>query len=203
METQRLHRLTKPHRKPVAVDDDLPSVNSHSEDEDDWSSDIGAGSSGTSAHGSDEELPSDWEASTSNQSDSDAEMSYEAIPRYHEEQRGSLEEKQIRRLPIKLPDGRIQPSTEKIVSQAKADTSDEENLEENRRVSATEPGFKVEDVSTGARFGRPAVVDVVSNKSRKARIEGAKDQIASICQDIVSDPENSVSFPPMTSPLSS
>ena len=51
---------------------------------------------------------------------------------------------------------------------------------------------RVEDVSTGARFGRPAVVDVIAQKSRKARIQGAKEQIAGLCQEILGDPENSV-----------
>lgn len=57
-----------------------------------------------------------------------------------------------------------------------------------------EERYKVEDVSTGARFGRPAVIDIIGNKSRTARIQGAKDQIAGICQEIIADPENSVRF---------
>jgi nucleolar complex protein 3 len=52
----------------------------------------------------------------------------------------------------------------------------------------------VEDVATGARFGRPAVRDIIQQKSRKARIEAAKEQLASICQEIMAEPENSVSF---------
>ncbi|CAE7127135.1 unnamed protein product [Rhizoctonia solani] len=57
-------------------------------------------------------------------------------------------------------------------------------------VSDTKPPV-IEDVATGARFGRPAVRDIVSQKSRKARIEAAKEQLASICQDIMAEPENS------------
>ena len=65
----------------------------------------------------------------------------------------------------------------------------EESAEGDTEV-ATLP--KVEDVSTGARFGRPAVVDVIGQRSRKARIQGAKEQIAGLCQEILGDPENSV-----------
>lgn len=196
MEIQRLHRLSKPARKPVETDDDLPSVDSHSDLGEGWSSDIGSSSGGSSAHVSDEEESSDWEGSSSSgkQSlNSDEEMPYEVAPRLPR-QKQSQEEKGIHRLPIKLPDGRIQHSNVKIVSKADLNAEESEESENEKPDMVVDSGHKVEDVATGARFGRPAVVDVLSIKSRKMRVEGAKGQIASICQDIISDPENSVSI---------
>ena len=117
-------------------------------------------------------------------------MPYELMPR---KRRPSWEpeekkEKGVERLPIKLTDGRLLKSGEKVVLDADESEEDDDESEEEEYV----PEQKVEDVSTGARFGRPAVVDVIGNKSRKARIQGAKEQIAGICQEIVADPENSV-----------
>ena len=124
----------------------------------------------------------------------DEEMPFESRPR---KRRPSWEpesdkEKGIARLPIKLADGRVQKSTSKVFldeSEESGLDSDEESAEGHTEV-ATLP--KVEDVSTGARFGRPAVVDVIGQRSRKARIQGAKEQIAGLCQEILGDPENSV-----------
>ena len=85
-------------------------------------------------------------------------------------------------------------------ARATAFEEEEEEESEEEEPEAPQDSFKVEDVSTGARFGRPAVVDVIMMKSRKARIQAAKEQIAGICQEIVSDPENSVrsiSLPPL------
>jgi len=200
-ETERLHRLHKPVR--VAPQDDLPSVDSHDEDEDDWGSSIGE-----ETEDEDEDL--DDTASAGMVSDSGAsssssirgprkkpkagsdeeEMSYEVMPR---KRRPSWEpeektEKGVERLPIKLSDGRIQKSKDKVILDAEETEESEDYPEEDEPI----PEYKVEDVSTGARFGRPAVVDVIGNKSRKARIQGAKEQLAGICQEIVAEPENSV-----------
>ncbi|KAF7304855.1 Nucleolar complex-associated protein 3 [Mycena kentingensis (nom. inval.)] len=171
-ETERLHRLNKPIRGAPSVDS-LPSIDSHDEDEDEWSSD----------------LPSDAEGSAADSdTDSDAEMPYEAVPR-----RKPLWDqpvaKEIHRLPIKLADGRIQKTGVKLQLLSESEGTDDE--EESVEQEVTDDGPR-EDVATGARFGRPAVVDVIANKSRAARIQGAKDQIASICQDIMADPEGSL-----------
>lgn len=125
---------------------------------------------------------------TSSGPGSDEEMPYETVPR---KRRASWEPEGnvIERLPIKLADGRVQKTGIKVAPQVVQDTSGEESDEE----PPTEEAVGREDVSTGARFGRPAVVDIIGNKSRKARIQGAKEQIAGLCQEIVSDPENSVS----------
>lgn len=127
--------------------------------------------------------------------DSDTEMPYERVPRL-----STMSAPKTRRhipgLPIKLSDGRLQAS-EKVTT-APALTGDDEDTEGSVR-SLSPPAVlpRVEDVATGARFGRRAVADVIGNSSRKARIHGAKDQIASICQDIITDPENSVRLPSM------
>lgn len=164
--------MNKPMRK--AVDDDLPSIDSHDEDNDSWSSGV-----------DDKELAV-----------SDVEMPYEIVPRRRRSSWDSDSDHNIHHLPTKLPDGRIQRSVAKPTAlpaagieadeESESETSDQEQAERRER-------YRVEDVSTGARFGRPAVADVIGNKSRKARIQGATDQIARICQEIIADPENSVS----------
>ncbi|EGN92473.1 hypothetical protein SERLA73DRAFT_99308 [Serpula lacrymans var. lacrymans S7.3] len=171
-ETVRLHQLNKPVRK-APVHDDLPSIDSHDEDEDSWKA--------SDADQSD--LPV-------NDMDSDTEMPYEKVPRKRRLSWDSDKEHQIQKLPIKLGDGRIQRQGQKDVPVRSnpEDESDEESVTSEK--SPLEP--QRDDVATGARFGRPAVVDVVSNQSRKARVQGAKEQIASICQEIISEPENSL-----------
>jgi nucleolar complex protein 3 len=94
----------------------------------------------------------------------------------------------VRALPIKLADGRIKDTGVKVVLNEAEDESDSVSDEGEKRGETS-----VEDVSTGARFGRPAVVDVLQTKSRTKRMEVAKEQIASICQEVLADPENSVS----------
>ncbi|KAJ7632584.1 nucleolar complex-associated protein-domain-containing protein [Roridomyces roridus] len=178
-ETERLHRLNKPVNKPAAPDS-LPSVDSHDEDEGDW----------------DSELPSDDDEALSDDSlnasdlDSDAEMPYELAPRKRRPSWDDSADQAVQGLPIKLADGRIQKTGTKVQKLPTSDDTDDESDDEEQGNEDEAP--KREDVSTGARFGRPAVVDIVSNKSRTARIQGAKDQIAGICQDIVADPENSL-----------
>lgn len=196
-ETERLHRFTKPAPK-KAVKDDLPPVDSHDEDEGSWSS--GLEDSDLSLTGSDEEdVASESELSSpsrGHQSDSDAEMSYEAVPRKRRKNWEEEEDQGIERLPIKLANGRIQHSGVKFaprVSEKKPEEESEESEDDATKLRNLEATSKVDDVSTGARFGRLAIVDVIGNKSRKARIQGAKEQIASISQEIVTDPENSVS----------
>ncbi|KAH8117472.1 nucleolar complex-associated protein 3 [Phellopilus nigrolimitatus] len=194
-EQERLHQLSKPQQKASAKDDGLPPIDSHSEDEGSWSSVI-------DEDDEDEILlsSSDNEASSSpaisrrlrpSRKDSDDEMSYEMLPRKRRKSWDSDEEQGISRLPIKLQNGKIEQTGGKVMLQVRVDEREESSNEEDYLVEDAKV-LAVEDVSTGARFGRPAVVDVVSTKSRKARIQAAKEQIASICQDIVADPENSI-----------
>lgn len=197
-ETERLRRLNKPVR--VAPKDDLPSIDSHDENEGDWSSGFGDDSEDEGLSDATSDGPASASDATSSSSarqtrtkpkrdSADEEMPYEVMPRQRRPSRDPEEKKEkgVERLPIKLSDGRILKSGGKVVLDAEeTEESDDESEEE------PVPEQKIEDVSTGARFGRPAVLDVIGNKSRKARIQGAKEQIAGICQDIVADPENSV-----------
>ena len=199
-EQDRLHRFDRPVRR-APVDDDLPSVNSHTDDEEVWSSDIGGDSSevdsGLSEDAASEEdklLEPDGHRPRGAKrvgTDSDAEMFYEAVPR---RRRPSWSEGEpvIDRLPIKLLDGQIQRTGHRPVAKAQ---SEEENEEEDTLEGVLEAEPPREDITTGARFGRLSVIDVIGNKSKKLRIQLAKEQIASICQEIVADPENSVRPP--------
>jgi nucleolar complex protein 3 len=124
-------------------------------------------------------------------SDSDAEMPYETLPRKRRPSWETQADTGIQRLPIKLADGRIEKRGTKSVPLPVP--TEESSGSDTDTVEIAKPAVpQREDVATGARFGRPAVVDVVSTRSRKARIQAAKEQIAGICQEIVADPENSV-----------
>ncbi|CAE6510140.1 unnamed protein product [Rhizoctonia solani] len=182
-ETQRLHKLTKPIRESRAVDDDLPSIESHSDNGEDWSSLASDALSDEDAL-SGEDIDSDEDSLK--RLDSDEELPYEIAGR----PRPLSPKRQAERLPIKLGDGRIQSTgAREVQSDSEEDGKSEE--EGNMVVSDTKPPV-IEDVATGARFGRPAVRDIVNQKSRKARVEAAKDQLASICQEIMAEPENSL-----------
>lgn len=183
-----MRRLDKPLRK-APKDDDLPSVNSHTDDEEVWSSDLREELSEDGASLQDDVSDSSQPRSRTRRaaSNSDAEMSYEAVPR---RTRPSWSEGEvvIDRLPIKLRDGKLQRTGPKLVIPARPDEESEEDT--LGRTPELEPPR--EDITTGARFGRLSVIDVISNSSRKLRIQLAKEQIANICQEIVADPENSV-----------
>lgn len=115
-------------------------------------------------------------------------MPYELAPRKLKvaKEEGKNE---IPRLPIKLADGKIQRTGTKVIA-----TKDESEEESSSEEETFEPLPPREDGSTGARFGRPAITAILQTKSRKQRISLAKDQIAGICQEILADPENSVSL---------
>jgi nucleolar complex protein 3 len=193
-----LRRLDRPTRG-VPVDDDLPSVNSHTDDDEEvWSSDIkedlsevDSGLSEDDALREDEQFDSSKPSFRTKRAatDSDAEMSYEAVPRRRRPS-WSDGEVVIDRLPIKLRDGKIKRTGPKLVVQAQS----EEESEDRSPERWPEPEPTREDITTGARFGRLSVIGVISNPSRKLRIQLAKEQIANICQEIVADPENSVRF---------
>ncbi len=192
----RLHELTKPVRKPEVYDDDLPSLNS--DDDSEWDSDLPEDMSDASGDElSDDEDGDNGASDYSN--DSNEEMPYETIPRKPRAQ--SSEPTEVHRLPIKLANGKIQKTGMKPVSiktpQPPVEEDDDDSEEEDEE---DEEEQKVEDVATGARFGRPAVVDVLSTKSRRQRVDMAKDQIAGICQEIMADPENSVKLHLISTP---
>lgn len=185
--------MHKPVRAPVQ-EDDLPSLNSDDEDEDSYSS-APENEGDALLDDSDGEYASSASLSVPQRrrkKDSDEEMPYETLPRKRRPswELESDQDKAIERLPIKTTDGRIQKNGEKIILRNDDSESEASDVEEEAEQYETQS--KVEDVATGARFGRPAVVDIVGRASRKARIQGAQEQIASICQEILSDPENSV-----------
>lgn len=121
-------------------------------------------------------------------SDSDAEKPFESAPRVLKRS-VSTHSTNVPSLPIKLPDGRIQ-QTGSRPRPARAPQEESENEPENED-SVSEPQH-AEDVSTGARFGRPAVVDVIQKRSRSERLQLAREQIASLCQEIIAEPEINV-----------
>lgn len=183
-----MHELNKPVRK-AEVYDDLPSIDSHDEDEDSWDSNISDEDSEISGDEDGDNLSVDDYSDKS--ANSDEEMPYEINPR--KQRREPAKPMEIQRLPIKLADGKIQRTGIKaVIPTSQEDTPSEPVESDSEEDEEKAPRWRVEDVSTGARFGRPAVVDVLKTNSRRAKVELAKDQIAGICQEIVSDPENNV-----------
>lgn len=176
-ETLRLHKLNKPIRQPVK--DNLPDISSHSEDEGEWSSSIGSDGfeEGSSQTGGREEFSED----------SEVEMPYETVPRPRRPSWDEHPDGEVQRLPIKLSDGQVKSVGVKLrrTREELSEESDEETIHD----LTPEPR---EDATLGSRPGRRSIVDVVTTKSRKERIHAAKEQIASICQEIVGDPEDSV-----------
>ena len=172
----------------------MPAIESHSEDEETWSSEID--NSGASGSQSEDEYSDDEPSSKPHKpsrEDPNEEMPYEVAPRQGgREWEESDEEQGIERLPVKLADGRVVRTGEKILQRTLADSSGEESDEGGESGEQAVRPSRAEDVATGARFGRSAVVAVISTSSRKVRIQSAKEQIAGICQEIIADPENSV-----------
>ena len=105
--------------------------------------------------------------------------------------------KVISRLPIKLANGRVEKTGEREGSVETPTASDSSEGEEEEERPLPHPR---NDVATGARFGRPAVADILMTKSRRLRVQTAKEQIAGICQDIIAEPENGVSYAVMRIP---
>ncbi|KAJ4487994.1 nucleolar complex-associated protein-domain-containing protein [Lentinula aciculospora] len=183
-ETERLRQLDKTTRKPP-VNVDLPSIDSDDEDEGSWNSDI----SDDNLLASSDDSGVLSESDIANDFDSDVEMPYEVAPRKLQE-RSRTEIEGPERLPIKLKDGTIQKTGRTNVPlpvETRSETSQSED-----EILDDEPVR--DDAATGARFGRLSVIDVLETKSRRARVQIAKDQIASICQAVLSDPENSLSL---------
>ncbi|KIJ17377.1 hypothetical protein PAXINDRAFT_175850 [Paxillus involutus ATCC 200175] len=195
-ETERLHQLNKPIRNPRV--DDLPSVDSHESgsdsDSDSWNSVVEESGDDTRSDDASiisEDVSAD-EPPSPDELDSDVEMPYERVPRNSKVSPEPETYRHIPGLPIKLSDGRIQATGKITVAPVQSENEDEDSEGSVTFHSPPSEPPKVEDVATGARFGRPAVVDLVGNQSRKARIQGSKEQIASVCQEIIADPENSL-----------
>lgn len=175
---------------PIESDDDAESFDSNiegdfSEDDDISGDDL----SDEIPSGTDDVLDGDDEPN--DEPDSDEEMPYEKIPR---KQRAQSEEPvEVQRLPIKLANGKLLQTGKKPLTTTIKEREDARRQESSSEEEDEEPEpARRNDIATGARFGRVAVIDVLQTKSRKQRIEKAKDQIAGICQEIMADPENSV-----------
>ncbi|KAK1232239.1 hypothetical protein PQX77_004613 [Marasmius sp. AFHP31] len=190
-ETARLHQLNKPTRK-APIEDDLPSVDSHDEDDSEWSSNISSGEENGDENFMEDRLSGSGDEDSNANSDSDIEMPYEKAPRILRDE-SKHKNPGVQRLPIKLADGSLlKTGRREEANTSDASRSDDEDEDEDEiDEEFAQPQLR-DDVATGARFGRAAVIDVVSTKSKKARIQAAKDQIASICQDIMAEPENSL-----------
>ncbi|KIK59884.1 hypothetical protein GYMLUDRAFT_97587 [Collybiopsis luxurians FD-317 M1] len=186
-EIERLRQLDRPVRE-TPINDDLPSIDSHDEDEGYWDSQIS--DIDLSEASDDPSLSSDSEDPAFDDFNSDAEMPYETVP-WKSREPPRTEAEGLERLPIKLLDGRIQKTGRNAtLISVDSQSGDSDDSEEQ---SVDEQPVR-DDAATGARFGRLAVVDILENKSRKVKIQEAKNQIASICQDVMSDPENSLSL---------
>jgi nucleolar complex protein 3 len=182
-ETERLFNLTKtPYARVEHVRE--PSLDGSASENSEWNSSI-------------EELdlsdePSESEAldEQSSLADSDEEQSYERLPRKVEgtTKEAGKKQKMVSRLPIKLPSGQIQQTGVREGS-ARSDEDMEEEADAlpQKHTKPTKRDF------AGARFGRASVADIIRIGSRPDRIQSAKEQIAGICQDIMSEPENGVS----------
>ncbi|KAK2466949.1 hypothetical protein APHAL10511_001207 [Amanita phalloides] len=129
------------------------------------------------------------ESQSSDSDYSNAEMPYERGPRKTRSSESPSGRRVIERLPIKLADGRLLKTGMKGLPSSQYIAKDVEQQD----IQVT-PICKVEDISTAARLGHSSVLDVISETSRKRRIEHAKDQIASICQEIIADPEKSLGW---------
>jgi nucleolar complex protein 3 len=176
--------------------DDLPSVESSDEDEASLSSNLE-----TSSYSESDDAAtissSNYHDSRriSNDLNSDTEMPYEALPRRRRLSWDHDQNHRIPHLPIKLPNGLVQKvdnGASAMSSQTGDDLSDRDE-KERLDFSGPQESTVVEDISTGTRFGRPPVIDIIGKTSRTARIREAREEIAFICQKIVAEPESSVS----------
>jgi nucleolar complex protein 3 len=137
----------------------------------------------------DESMDTDSVGVASTSSDgSEHEQPYERQPRRTQAEKISSN-KTVSRLPIKLPDGQILPVGVRVSSIA-SETEDEEEETVKHRPITDVPRSNI----AGTRFGRAAVADIIRIVSRKERIQVAREQIADICQEILSEPENGVSL---------
>ncbi|KZO99597.1 NOC3p-domain-containing protein, partial [Calocera viscosa TUFC12733] len=194
-EIDRLHKLNKPARP--KIEDDLPSVGEHTDDESPWEGVDGGELSEEEEE--DEELEDDGisveeddEVAVAAAPDSDIEQSYELKGR---KRRREWEEddtpKPIGRLPIKLANGQVKRLKDLDGRPAPPPVQEEESSEEER-VEEEVQEERTNNVATGNRFGRPAPSVVLSLPTRAERVGRAKEQIAGICQDIMADPENNL-----------
>ncbi|KAG9037032.1 hypothetical protein FS842_003385 [Serendipita sp. 407] len=183
-ETERLFELSKaPYRvgqKSYSIPQDLSEASSN-----DWSSGVDDLDSNIgNESGDDDESSHSGGRCEPMLNDSEDEQPYELKPRKPDanQQKG---EKLIKRLPIKLSNGKIQQ-----IGAREANTqSDEDSDEESDPPPVLEtPKRNI----TGARFGRASIADILSIESKSTRIQVAQEQLAGICQEILTEPESNL-----------
>ncbi|KAG8913654.1 hypothetical protein FRC01_004440 [Tulasnella sp. 417] len=193
------HKAERPKPAKRRKLDDAPPA-SQDEDEEPWSSTL------ESLPGTDEEDDSDEDEAgdegdtgdtKAGSSDSDEELTHERQGRARPTEWEPPARQGPARLPVKLADGTIKP-TGNLPAPPSSDESESEAEPVDpieswaAAAGADSAASRREDVATGARFGRPAVVDLLKMTSRKAKIQRVKEELATICQDIVADPETNL-----------
>ncbi|KAG8873526.1 hypothetical protein FRB97_006655 [Tulasnella sp. 331] len=172
--------LSKPVRTKKVDDDDLPSMGDHSDDEGDWSSTF------DSLEGSDLDLDTGDEDLGSG-SEEDVEDAYERRLRHNEQDE---ENKGAVRLPVKLLDGTVKQRGHRPVEAPVASSNEDESDERGEGSKTDEDVTDMEAGPSGSRA--PSLVEATTANSRKDRVRKAQEEIALICQDIVTDPENNL-----------
>ncbi|KAG8808718.1 hypothetical protein FRC18_004883 [Serendipita sp. 400] len=171
-ETERLFELSKaPYRvgqRSYSIPQDLSEASSN-----DWSSGVDDLDSNIgNESGDDDESSHSGGRCEPMLNDSEDEQPYELKPRKpdaNQQKGGNL----IKRLPIKLSNGKIQQIGAREVNTQSDEDSDEESdpppvLETPKRNI------------TGARFGRASIADILSIESKSTRIQVAQEQLAGI-----------------------
>ncbi|KIM29127.1 hypothetical protein M408DRAFT_16105 [Serendipita vermifera MAFF 305830] len=182
-ETERLFKLTKtPYARVEHVQESVGSSDDNEFSELDSSMEDLDLSDDLSDVDSNEDLDD-----SSSLVDSEEEQVYEKQPRKMGEATKGMEKKPkvVARLPIKLASGQIQHTG---VREGSAET--EEDIEDDVELPSVKPPKPTKRDFSGPRFGRASVADIIRIESRAERIKSAKEQIAGICQDILSEPEN-------------
>jgi len=184
-EIKRLFSLTKTPYARVEHAHESSSGRDASSDDSEWNSSVESLDVSDEPSESDEDEPLNEQSSLT---DSDIEQPYERLPR----KVGGIKDTEgkarlVPRLPIKLPSGQIQQtgvrqgSTESSDDGEEPDPPPQKPLKQNKRYFA------------GTMFGKASVGDVIRIQPRPERIQSAKEQIAEICQEIMSEPEKGVS----------
>lgn len=173
--------LPKP-TKSKRIEAELPPIEDHSDDEEDWSS----------TYESPDELNFTMpkhkkiaEQTSDTSSDEGLEDTYERQPRalLEEDHKGSA------RLPVKLRDGTIRQTGNRPAKESESESEASEGESHGEDDDVSEPTSTWETpVASGSQ--RPAIE--FGADSRKERIRRAQEELATICQDIVTDPEENV-----------
>lgn len=149
----------------------------------------------------DEEEEDDWEG-FEEENESDLERAYENKKRRKDDKPSSTSQL----LPIRLADGSVAPHPREPApaplplpkSRVTFDLSEEEDEEvptpPDETVVAAYAKMGRSD-PLGARFGRPAVKDVLAIKDSSTRLNKAREEIASLSRDIIASPELGVRIP--------